>query len=130
MDLRWRVALLGDLRLEPAGDSAGAAREMGSAAPPAISTTFRTQKTGSLLAYLAYFRDRTHPREVLVELLWPEDEPETGRHKLSVALSSLRQQLEPPGVPDEAVLVTGRTAVRLKPAAVTTDVAEFEAALQ
>src|SRR5437764_13892705 len=52
MDLRWRVVLLGDLRLEPAGNAAGPGRVMGAA--PATATSFRTQKTGSLLGYLAY----------------------------------------------------------------------------
>jgi class 3 adenylate cyclase len=47
-----------------------------------------------------------------------------------VALSSLRHQLEPPGVPQGAVLIADRNSVKLNPAAVTTDVAEFEAALQ
>ncbi len=53
-----------------------------------------------------------------------------GRHNLSVALSSLRQQLEPPGIPDGAVLVAERFSVRLDPSAVTTDVSEFEVALR
>src|SRR5262245_3233453 len=66
-------------------------------------THFRTQKTASLLAYLAYFLPRSHPREVLIELFWPDGGVETSRHSLSVALSSLRQQLEPPGIPDGAV---------------------------
>jgi DNA-binding SARP family transcriptional activator len=83
-----------------------------------------------LLAYLAYFRRRSHPRELLIELLWPEVEPDTGRHNLSVALSLLRQLLEPPGVPDGSVVVADRHAVRLNPAAITTDVGEFEAALK
>ncbi len=94
------------------------------------TTRFRTQKTAALLAYLACHPERAHAREVLVELLWPEDDPESGRHKLSVALSALRQQLEPPGGPDGAVLVTERAAVRLSPGAVVTDLAEFERALQ
>ncbi|HEU4752071.1 MAG TPA: AAA-like domain-containing protein, partial [Armatimonadota bacterium] len=93
-------------------------------------TRFRTHKTAALLAYLAYFLPRSHPREVLIELLWPEVSLDAGRHNLSVALSSLRQQLEPHGVPDGAVLLADRFSVRLQPAAVTTDVSEFEAALR
>ena len=41
---------------------------------------------------------------------------DAGRHNLSVALSSLRQQLEPPGIPDGAVLAADRFSVRLDPA--------------
>lgn len=49
---------------------------------------------GALLAYLAYYLDRTHPREVLFELLWPECLPEAGRERLSTELSSLRHLAE------------------------------------
>lgn len=91
---------------------------------------FRTQKTAALLGYLARHRDRLQPREVLVELLWPEDDPDAGRHKLSVALSALRQQLEPPGVPDGSVLTTERAAVGFVPGAVETDVDAFEDAVE
>src|SRR5438552_1993115 len=111
----WRIEMLGWLR--------AAQRER-------VVSRFRTQKTGALLAYLAYHLDRSHPRETLIELLWPEMAPPAGRNNLSKALTSLRHQLEPPGVPTGAVLVTDSASVRLNPTAVTTDVAAFEAALQ
>src|SRR5437879_4107980 len=85
VDRPWRIELLGGLRAVR-GDQ--------------VVDHFRTRKTADLLAYLAYFRERSHPREVLVELLWPECELQDGRHSLSMALSALRQQLEPPGIPD------------------------------
>lgn len=114
-DARWRIELLGGLRAVGAGGTL---------------TRFRTQKTGALLAYLAYHREREHPREELTEVLWPEDDRDSSRHKLNVAVSSLRGQLEPPGVPDGSVLRTSRITVQLNPAAITTDVAEFGSALQ
>jgi predicted ATPase/DNA-binding SARP family transcriptional activator len=96
-----------------------------------LITRFSTQKTGALLAYLAYrLQHGPVSREVLIELLWPECELDAGRARLSTALSSLRHQLEPPGVPRGAVMAADRASVRLKPAAVTTDVTEFEEALQ
>ncbi len=98
-------------------------------APAEPGATFRTQKTGALLAYLAYYLHGNHLREVLIEVLWPEAGLDSGRQKLNVALSALRQQVEPPGVPDRSVLNTGRLTASLNPTAVTTDVAEFEAAL-
>src|SRR5262249_17344726 len=70
------------------------------------------------------------PRETVIEAIWPEDAPAAARHKLSVALSSLRRQLEPPGVPAGAVILADRFNVGLNPASVTTDVADFEAALR
>src|SRR5207248_74613 len=95
-----------------------------------VVTHFRTQNTGLLLAYLACHPGRAHPREQLIELLWPDGDPETGRLSLRQALSLLRRELEPPGVPAGAVLDGDRSLVRLNPAAFTTDVATFDAALQ
>jgi predicted ATPase/DNA-binding SARP family transcriptional activator/class 3 adenylate cyclase len=115
MDAPWRIELLGWLRAV-CGDQ--------------IVSRFRRQKTGALFAYLAYYLHRSHPRDALVEMLWPERDPEAGRRDLRVALSSLRRQLEPPGVPPGAVLITDRACVQLNPAACTTDVAAFEIALQ
>lgn len=95
-----------------------------------VITRFRTYKTGVLLAYLAFYRHRAHPREQLMELLWPDGELNAVRNSLSQSLSSLRHQLEPPGVPTGAVLRADRSGVQLNPEAITTDVAAFEAALQ
>jgi len=91
---------------------------------------FSTQKTGLLLAYLAYYRKRVHPREELAELFWPDSDVEACRTNLRVALLSLHRQLEPPGTPAGSVLMCQRTCVQLNPQVITTDVADFEAALQ
>lgn len=90
-------------------------------------TRFTTQKTAALLAYLV-FEQRPKPREILIEMLWPGDNSASGRHSLSMALSSLRHQLEPPGVPAGGVIVADRQNVGINLAAVTSDVAQFEAA--
>ncbi|HLK56736.1 MAG TPA: tetratricopeptide repeat protein [Chthonomonadaceae bacterium] len=95
-----------------------------------LITRFRSQKAGALLAYLAYDACQSHPREQLLELLWPHLDPSSGRGNLSFVLSSLRHQLEPPGVPAGAVFIADRHSVRINPAAITTDVAEFEAGLR
>jgi DNA-binding SARP family transcriptional activator len=115
MDLRCRIELLGGLRVTQADR---------------VITRFRSHQTGALLAYLAYYPQRANPREFLIELLWPECDPPSGRSRLSIALSSLRHQLEPPGVPAGAVIQADRASVGLNPAAITTDVGEFEAALE
>src|SRR5581483_7485605 len=66
----------------------------------------------------------------LLELLWPEEDPEATRVRLRTVLARLRHVLEPAGVPEGSVLAADRTSVHLQPAAVTTDVVRFEAALQ
>src|SRR5688572_17224193 len=104
----WRIELFGGLSLVQGGRTL---------------RRFRTQKTAALLAYLAYHRGRSHPREELCELLWPDEDPDAARHNLRQALSSLRRQLEPPGVEAGAVLLADRRNAGLNPAAVTTDVA-------
>jgi predicted ATPase/DNA-binding SARP family transcriptional activator len=115
MSAVWRIQLLGGLRAQH---------------QQRTLDRFRTQKTGALLAYLAFYRERTHPREALADLLWPEAAAEAGLHNLRMALSSLRHQLEPPGVPAGLVLHADRYTVQLCSRAVATDVAEFEAAVQ
>jgi hypothetical protein len=115
MDQRWQIELLGGLR---------ATRHQ------QVVTRFRTRKTGAWLAYLACHRDCSHPREVLIELLWPESDPKSGRNRLNLARASLRRQLESPGVPQGAVIVADSASVQLNPAACVTDVARFEAARQ
>lgn len=115
MNEPWSIQLFGGLRIRQS---------------ERVITRFRTQKTGALLAFLAYHSQKSQAREVLIEMFWPDTTPESGRHNLSHALSSLRHQLEPPGVPAGAVLVADRFSVELSPEAFTTDVADFERALR
>jgi len=112
----WRILLLGGLQAERRGR---------------LVSRFRTQKTAALLAYLVYFCERSHPREVLIEMLWPGCEPTAGRHNLRTALSALRHQFEAPGLAAAgAVLRADHFSVQINPSAVRTDVADFEAALE
>lgn len=123
MDLRWRIELLGRLRAVPESDRDGF-RSLG------MVTEFRTRKTAVLLAYLAYHFDRAHPREELIEVLWPESDLKRGRACLSNELSWLRQRLEPPGLPAGSVIRADHAAVQLNPEVVVTDVAAYGASLR
>jgi predicted ATPase/DNA-binding SARP family transcriptional activator len=107
---QWRIELFGRLRAT-CGDRS--------------LTRFRKQKVGSLLAYLAYYRDREHARDALVEALWPELDLDAGRNNLRVILHALRQTLGETGL-----LIATRTTLGLDPGRVSTDVAEWDAALQ
>lgn len=108
----WRFEMLGLFRVQQA---------------ETLLTRFRTQKTAALLAFLAYFSQRSHAREEVAETLWSDQTPEAARNSLRVALASLRAQLEPPGTPSGSVLIADRTHIRLNPEALTCDAIEFEA---
>ncbi|HVK01928.1 MAG TPA: BTAD domain-containing putative transcriptional regulator, partial [Armatimonadaceae bacterium] len=94
-------------------------------------TRFRSHKSGALLAYLSLFPRRSHTREALADLLWPEADTATGRINLRTVLSALRREMEPDSIPAGSVLVTvGHRDVGLAPAAVETDVERFERAVR
>jgi predicted ATPase/DNA-binding SARP family transcriptional activator len=110
----WRIELLGAIR----------ARYRDGAWRP-----LAYQKPVALFLYLAAYPQRPHPREALIELLWPGSDPEAGRSSLRVALYSLRRLLQSAGPAADALLLGERTTVRLDPAAFTTDLGEYRAAV-
>lgn len=81
--------------------------------------TFTAKKAQALLAFLAVEHDRAHGREQLATLLWSDLGDERARHNLRQTLSKIR------GVAESAIAVDG-DCLSLDPAAVQTDVAEFE----
>ena len=107
----WRVQLLGGVRAE------GLDR---------VVERFPTQKTTALFAYLALHAERPHPREELLDLLWPDAPLEATRNRLNQALSSLRRQFEGPEADFGSVLLSDRLTVQVNPALVVTDVSAFE----
>ena len=87
------------------------------------------QQSAALLAYLALNSRRRIPHPELLDLLWPESEPEKARQNLRQCLRSLRLLLEQPPFAPGSVLRTARADIRLNPAHARTDVAEFESQL-
>ncbi|HLK59910.1 MAG TPA: tetratricopeptide repeat protein [Chthonomonadaceae bacterium] len=114
MNLPWTIELFGGLSARSRSETI---------------TRFATHKTAALLAYLAYHREQQHPREALIELLWPACEPSTGRNRLNNLLSLIRRLLEPPGTPSGTVVLADHHQVSLQCELLTTDVAAFEALL-
>ena len=92
-----------------------------------------TRAATLLLARLAMVPKRQHPREELVDLLWPGVDNETGRNRLRQTLSVLRNLLQaasaPTGPASAAVLHADRRAVWLTAGSVGCDVAAFEQAV-
>lgn len=92
-------------------------------------TRFRAGKSLTLLAFLALQPGIAHRREFLADLLWPDAPAETGRSRLSVALTFLRGLLEGADAPG-SVFEAHPLTLRLLPGRVHTDVADFEHAVQ
>ena len=104
-----RLTTFGGLSLgSDAGDVGGAAQQ---------------RRRLALLAVLAVAGRRGITRDKLLGLLWPESDESRGRSALSQALYALRKDT---GSED---LVQGNEALWLDPAAITSDVADFDAAV-
>jgi DNA-binding SARP family transcriptional activator len=77
-----RVQALGGFRVLRDGEPVGADR-------------WRSHKARDLLKLLIARRGRPVPRELLMETLWPEEDPARLGNRLSVALSTVRAVLDP-----------------------------------
>ncbi len=86
---------------------------------------FHSQRGASLLGYLAYHLARSHPREELLNLCYPECEFAVASNRFRQLLWALRRQLEPPGIPAGSVIAAHHPYLRLRPEAVSTDVGTF-----
>jgi DNA-binding SARP family transcriptional activator len=87
---------------------------------------WQSKKARDLLKILVSRRGKPTPRDVLMEALWPEDDPRRVANRLSVALSTLRGRLDPDRrrSPDY-FLVTSGGAIGLQPDTVDVDVDAF-----
>ena len=84
-----------------------------------------TQKSQSLLAYLALHRRQPQPRDRLADLFWGDRPERKARRSLTTALWHIRRCL-----PDEDLLLADVHAVQFDPGAgLWLDVAEFESLL-
>jgi predicted ATPase/DNA-binding SARP family transcriptional activator len=95
-----------------------------------IVTTFETQHTKGVLAYLAYHMPNWQHKETICDEFWPDANSPKARNSLSQAVSSLRRIVEPYGMERGAVIEATQSEVRLNPDAVTTDVGEFRRKLE
>jgi DNA-binding SARP family transcriptional activator len=68
-----------------------------------------TSTTCFLLAYLVFYRQRAHPRDVLLNLMWGDLPSERARGCLNTALWRLRRHLEPQGIPTGTYLISTST---------------------
>jgi TolB-like protein len=80
------------------------------------------RKSLALLALLAPGSERGMSRDKIVTYLWPDAEPVPAAHRMTQLLYALRRELAAED------LVLGTSEIRLNPAVMTSDVAEFGAA--
>lgn len=111
----WQIRLLGGL---------SARRDTGEILRP------QSGRLAALLATLAYRPGIDHPRHILAEDLWPDQDETAALHCLRQTVLSLRRMLEPPGVAPGTVVVASRSCLQLAADGVQTDVQEFEAAIE
>lgn len=95
-------------------------RVSGQAMTGAVSRRHRL----ALLALLAVARDRGLNRDKVQAYLWPESDAERARHGLNQLVYFQRRHL------DSGELFLGKKTLRLNPAVITTDVWDFEDALE
>ena len=87
---------------------------------------FATRTVAQLLARLALQPHRTHPREELIELLWPGVAVGVGRNRFRQTLSALKSLLEREHAPRRPVIEADRMGVRVLPGAIDCDVRLLE----
>src|SRR3989475_6079463 len=81
------------------------------------------RKTLALLALLAAASRRGMSRDKLIAYLWPDADAEHGRNLLNQACYALRRDLHAPE------LILGATELRLNPEIISSDLQNFEEAL-
>ena len=83
-----------------------------------------------LLAYLALKCGEAVSRDKLIDTVWPDASFSAGRNSLNVALSNLRRTFGSSDDPAEPVFGVEGANIRLNPRRVTTDLSEFQSAIE
>src|SRR5262245_23342916 len=90
------------------------------------SGAWQSRKARSLVKLLAARRGRPTPREVVMEALWPEQDPSRVANRLSVAISTARAVLDPAHrLQADRFIHSDRDSIELSPEHVTIDVERF-----
>ena len=90
------------------------------------TSSWQSKVARDLLKMFAINRGRPIHREVLIERLWPGESGEKASNRLSVALSAIRNAVDPGRThPADYVVIADRDSVALNVANVTVDVDQF-----
>ena len=85
---------------------------------------WRTAKTKELFAYLLHSRDRMTSRDMLIELLWPEADPDKVMGNFNTTVYQLRQTLKQANVPVQILYGSGGYQLALNGLQLDTDIWE------
>ena len=86
---------------------------------------FQTRQTALLLAFLVAY-PRRHSRDEMIDLLWPDADPASGRPRLSQAIWRLRQALHEIRLPDAPeVILADRATVGIDATQISSDADRF-----
>jgi ATP/maltotriose-dependent transcriptional regulator MalT/DNA-binding SARP family transcriptional activator len=108
-----RIRTLGGFSVEHDGSAVG-------------TSVWQSRKARDLLKMLIAARGRPQHREVLIEALWPDDDPAKSGNRLSVAISTIRTVLDPTKTyPSDKYVVSDKESVALDTGSVVIDVEEF-----
>jgi DNA-binding SARP family transcriptional activator/tetratricopeptide (TPR) repeat protein len=93
---------------------------------PVPLNEWQSRKARDLLKILVARRGRPTPRDMLMEALWPEDDPRKLPNRLSVALATVRSVLDPgKQFPNEHLVGGEKSTLRLHLEHLTVDVESF-----
>ena len=122
-----RLRMLGGLSIENAAEQPinGASLAPSGTVPMLVKGAAAQRRPLALLAFLATAPEAGRSRDQVLLHLWPDSTPARARNVLKQTLYALRRDLLAP----DLVLQDG-DRLRLNPGALTSDVAEFEAALE
>jgi DNA-binding SARP family transcriptional activator len=76
---------------------------------------WKSKPTKWLMARLAYHWGRPASSEAIIEMLWPESDPERGRARLNSAASLIRQILRTDGHTDAEYVLRSSATIQLNP---------------
>ncbi|HEX3265255.1 MAG TPA: tetratricopeptide repeat protein [Candidatus Limnocylindrales bacterium] len=98
---------------------------------PVPITEWQSRKARDLLKMLVARRGRPAAREALIEALWPDDDPGPLGNRFSVALSTVRNVLDPErAFPPDHFIVADKGSVALVAEHLDLDLARFAAAVE
>ena len=110
---RLKVRTLGGFAMEHDGGAVG-------------TSAWQSRKARDLLKMLIAARGKPQHREVLIEALWPGDDPAKAGNRLSVAISTIRTVLDPDKAhPSDRYVSSDKESVALNTGSLVIDVEEF-----